>query len=141
MTTEANKAIAAAFFPAAWNHGDFSLAEQIFDPNVVDHFDKAQGIAVVKQLIINFRTAFPDLKFSLDDEVVEGDKVVHRWTMTGTHEAPLMGIPATGKQATWTGITIFRFADGKIVERWANVDVLGILQQLGVIPEMAPPVE
>lgn len=138
--TEKNKAIAHAFFTKAWSEGDFSTVEQTFSPDVVDHFDKATGIAVVKQLILNFRTAFPDLKFSLDDEVAEGDKVVHRWSMSGTHKAPLMGIPATGKHASWTGITIVRFENGKIVERWANVDVLAVLQQLGVIPEQEAPV-
>lgn len=141
MSVAENKAIAHDFFTRAWSKGDFSTVEQTFAPDVIDNFDKAQGIEVVKQLIVNFRTAFPDLKFSLDDEIAEGDKVVHRWSMSGTHQAPLMGIPPTGKHASWTGITIVRFANGKIVERWANVDVLGILQQLGIIPEQKPPVE
>jgi steroid delta-isomerase-like uncharacterized protein len=141
MSVEQNKAIAHDFFTRAWGAGDLSTVEDTFAPNVYDHFDKAEGTEVVKQLILNFRTAFPDLKFTLEDEVAEGDKVVHRWSMSGTHQAPLMGIPATGKHASWTGITIVKFVDGKITDRWANVDILGVLQQLGVIPEQAPPAE
>jgi len=141
MSAEQNKAIAHVFFTKAWGEKDLSLAEQTFAPDVIDHFDKAQGLDVVRQLIVNFHNAFPDLKFTLEDEIAEGDKVVHRWAMEGTHKGPLMGIPATGKYAAWTGITIVRFVDGKIVERWANVDILAVLQQLGVIPSQAPPVE
>lgn len=138
MSAEQNKAIAHAFFTKAWGEKDLSLAEQTFSPDVVDHFDKAQGLAVVRQLIVNFHNAFPDLKFKLDDEIAEGDKVVHRWTMSGTQKGPLMGIPPTGNHAVWTGITIVRFEDGKIVERWANVDIMAVLVQLGIIP---PPPE
>jgi steroid delta-isomerase-like uncharacterized protein len=134
MSVEENKAIAHAFFQKAWGEGDLSLAEQTFDPDVMDHFEKRKGLDGVKEVIVNFRTAFPDLKFTLEDEIAEGDKVVHRWSMEGTHKAPLMGIPATDKHAVWTGTTTVRFVDGKIVERWANVDVFGLLSQLGVIP-------
>ncbi|MGH3165864.1 MAG: ester cyclase, partial [Trebonia sp.] len=68
-----------------------------------------------------------------------GDLVVHHWTMAGTHDGDFQGIPPTGKTLTWTGITIVRIADGKIVERWANVDVLAILRQLGVVPPPPAP--
>ncbi len=134
QTTESIRAAAVAFFPHAWNTGDVSKAADIFSPKFVDHFTNDTGIDEAAQLIGRFRTAFPDLKFTLDDEFAAENKVVHRWTMSGTHQGELMGIPPTSKAATWTGITIFMFEDGKIIERWANVDILGILQQIGVIP-------
>lgn len=134
MSTEENKRIAIAVFPAAWNHGDFSPAEKYVHPDIVDHFDNSRGIEAVKGVIKTFRSAFPDLQLTVINEIAEGDKVVHHWTMTATHKGEFMGIPPSGKKLTWTGITIVRIAGDKIVERWANVDVLSILQQLGVVP-------
>jgi steroid delta-isomerase-like uncharacterized protein len=134
MSVDSNKKIAIAVFPAAWNEGDFGPAEQYIDPDVVDHFDNSQGIEAFKGVIRGFRAAFPDIVLTVLHEIAEDDLVVHHWTMTGTHKADFQGIPATNKQLTWTGTTIVRIADEKIVERWANVDVLAILQQLGVVP-------
>ena len=134
MSVEENKRIAIAVFPAAWNHGDFAPAEKYVDAEVVDHFDNSQGIEAFKGVINGFRAAFPDIELTVQHEIAEGDLVVHHWTMTGTHKGAFQGLPPTDKSLTWTGITIVRIADGKIVERWANVDVLAILQQLGVVP-------
>lgn len=134
MSADENKAIAHALFPKAWNEGDFSLAEKYVAADVIDHFDNSQGIESFKHVINMFRTAFPDIHLTVQDEIAEGERVVHRWTMSGTQQGEFRGIPSTGKQITWTGITIVRFADGKIVERWANVDILSMLQQLGAIP-------
>ena len=135
------KAALEEAFPAAWQHGDLSKLVALLDPDVVDHFDKSQGIEAVKGVIVMFRTAFPDLKFELVERMADPDKdkYVHQWTMEGTQHGELMGIPPTGRHAAWTGITILRVENGKIVERWANVDVLGILQQLGVVPPPGPP--
>ncbi len=121
-------------FPAAWNHGDFGPAEEYIHPDVIDHFDDSQGIEAFKGVILGFRSAFPDIQLTVHHEIAEDDLVVHHWTMTGTHEGAFQGIAPTNKSLTWTGITIVRIEDGKIVERWANVDVLGILAQLGVVP-------
>jgi steroid delta-isomerase-like uncharacterized protein len=134
MSIEVNKKIAIAVFPAAWNHGDFGPAEKYVDPDVVDHFDHSRGIEAFKSVINGFRAAFPDIRLTVLHEVAEGDLVVHHWTMTGTHRGAFQGIPPTGKTLTWTGTTIVRIEGGRIVERWANVDVLGVLQQLGVVP-------
>lgn len=82
-------------------------------------------------------TAFPDLVITIDDVMVEGDKAVKRWTAQGTHLGPFLGIPPTGKAITNTGTSIFRIADGKIVECWVESNALGMMQQLGVIPAMA----
>jgi predicted ester cyclase len=134
MSIQDNKNIATAVFPAAWNHGDFGPAEKYVDPDVVDHFDNSRGIDAFKGVINGFRAAFPDIRLSILMEIAEDDLVVHHWSMTGTHQGELQGIPPTGKTLTWTGTTIVRISEGKIVERWANVDILGILQQLGVVP-------
>lgn len=134
MTPEENKRICDATFPLAWSEADFSLVEKHVSPDVVDHFDNTVGIDAFKGVITTFRGAFPDFQFTLEDSIAEGDRVVHRWTMTGTQEGELLGIPPTGKRLTWTGITIFRLVDGQVVERWANVDILAILQQVGVVP-------
>jgi steroid delta-isomerase-like uncharacterized protein len=88
----------------------------------------------IKQLVSGYRGAFPDLSFSIDDQIAEGDRVVTRWTARGTHEGDLWGIGATGKQGTVTGITIDRIEDGKIAETWTNWDTLGLMQQIGVVP-------
>jgi len=76
----------------------------------------------------------PDVHFTVDDIIAEGDKVAARWTSTGTHKGELMGIPSTGKKVMVTGIVINHFADGKIVDDWESYDILGMMQQLGVIP-------
>ena len=73
----------------------------------------------------------------IDEQLAEGDLVASRWTGRGTHQGELMGIPPTGKQVTVSGITISRVKNGKVVEEWSNWDTLGMLQQLGVVPEMA----
>ncbi len=91
------------------------------------------------QWVSMFRTAFPDLQITIEDQIAEGDKVASRYTSRGTHQGELMGIPATGKRVEVTGTIISRFAEGKIVEEWNNFDVMGMMQQLGVVspPEQA----
>ena len=83
-------------------------------------------------------TAFPDLDRRIEDLFADGDRVAVRWTATGTHTGDFMGIPPSGTTATSSGITIFRIADGRIVEEWGHSDMLGLLQQLGAIPVGAP---
>jgi predicted ester cyclase len=82
-------------------------------------------------------TAFPDLHYTLEDLIAEGDKVVHRFTMRGTHQGEFMGVAATGKVVTMTGIYISRFAGGKCVEERSSSDILGLMQQVSAIPQMA----
>jgi predicted ester cyclase len=78
----------------------------------------------------------PDFQVTVEEMIAEGDKVASRWTASGTHEDELVGIPPTGKEATWTGMTIYRFAEGRIVEAWWSRDMLGLLIQLGVVPSL-----
>jgi predicted ester cyclase len=82
--------------------------------------------------------AFPDVRFTINDQFADGDKVATRWTVTGTNKGALMGIPPTGKHSTVSGITIDRYQNGKAIESFTNWDTLGMFQQLGVVPMLAP---
>lgn len=143
-----NNAIAVQFFDGVWNKGDFSVLDTLIAPDAIDHStegdvdEKEKGSASFRAIVSMFRSAMPDIALTIEDEIYAGDKVVHRWTLTGTDSGGIMGNPPTNKQLSFTGITTVRFRDGLIVERWANVDELGLLQQLGVVPmpPSAPPV-
>ena len=138
MSAEQNKATTRRIFEEVWNKGNLTVIDETSAANVVNHFippGMAAGAEGFKQFVMLYRGAFPDLRFTLDDVIAEGDQVVTRWTTHATHTGPLMNIPPTGKQTTVTGITIGRFdANGKAAEAWATFDQLGLLQQLGVIP-------
>lgn len=122
----------------AFNRGDLAAVDALFAADYVDHDpsrpDLPPGPAGVKQAWAAMRAAFPDLQATIAETVAEGDKVAVRGTIRGTHEGELMGIPPTGKRVTVTLIDVNRIAGGRLVERWAEVDTLGLLQQLGVIP-------
>jgi steroid delta-isomerase-like uncharacterized protein len=137
MSTEANKTISQRSFEEIWNQGKLDAIDALYDANQVSHglgIDVPPGTAGLRQFVSIYRTAYPDTHFTIDDQIAEGDKVVTRWSATGTHRGEFMGIPATGKRVTVTGIAINRIVGGKIVETWNNFDALGQLQQLGVIP-------
>jgi len=135
MSTEDNKALARHAYEAL-NQRDLALVDELCAPDFVFYRGSTtmQGREPYKQFLSMYLTAGPDLHFTIEDQVAEGDKVVTRHTARGTHLGPFMGIPPTGKHVTATGIAIIRVANGKIVEEWANADDLGLLQQLGVIP-------
>ena len=139
MSTEDNKALAQRWLEEVWNKGDLSLIDELIAPNYVLHDPTRPGLrgrAGIKESIAMFRTAFPDLHFTIEDQVAESEKIVTRYTVQGTHLGTLMGIPATGKQGTITGIDIYRIMDGQIEEAWSNWDTLGLLQRIGVIPPL-----
>ena len=138
MSATQNKTLVRNFVEEVWNKGNVSAAGEFFANDFVDHNPVAPnqpaGLEGAIQVFSLYRNAFPDLHFTVEDMVTDGDKVAWRWNSTGTHKGPLMRMPATGKQAAVTGIEIYRIANGKIIERWGNIDQLGMLQQLGVIP-------
>ena len=140
FTPEQNNAIAVQFFDSVWNKGDFSVLDTLIAPDADDHSTVGgkpkteKGSASFRAIVSMFRAAMPDIHLTIDDEIYAGDKVVHRWTLTGTDTGGVMGNPPSGKELTFTGITTVRMKNGKIVERWANVDELGLLQQLGLAP-------
>ena len=136
MSIEDNKAVAKRAVEAI-NAGDFSLLESLVAPDGADHavppgMPPTRDSAI--QFLTMFRAAFPDLHYTLEDVIAEGDRVVQRATASGTMKGEFLGMPATGKSATWSEIHIVRVQDGKIVEHWASVDQLGMLQQLGLAP-------
>ena len=139
MSTEQNKALARRFIEEIWNQKNLAVARELMAATYVFHTAGSPpglppGPEGFQQFASAFFTAFPDVHTSIEDQLAEGDKVVTRWTSRGTNTGSLFGMPATGKSATITGITIDRIADGKIVESWDELDQLGMLQQLGVIP-------
>jgi steroid delta-isomerase-like uncharacterized protein len=137
---EESKAVMREYLEAFWNQGDVDAADRYVASDVVLH-DLAEsepplspGVAGLKEIHGVFRLAMPDFKLTIDDMIGEDDLVVIRWTGEGTHTGPFMDIPATHKTARFTAISIARIADGKMVEGWQNMDVMGLMQQLGVIP-------
>ena len=144
MSTEENKALARRFRLEVFSQGNIAAIDEICDANWTYHDPSdpqgnwPRGPQGMRQLVNLYRSAFPDLHFTIEEEVAEGDKVVTRWTARGTHKGELMGIPPTGRQATVTGITINRIANGKIVEDWPPSDMMAYLQQVGVSLPMGP---
>ena len=133
-----NNSIAEQFFETAWNTGKFEEVINLIDPEVVDHspVSTEKGSEGFKKIVRTFRASLPDIKLTIDDEIYTRDKVVHRWTVQGTHTGePLFGVKPSGKPVKLTGITIVRFKDGKIVERWTQLDQFGLSVQLGLIPK------
>ncbi len=100
-----------------------AVIDEFLDPNLVEH----------RELITTFLGAFPDLQVTVEDLIAEGDKVVGRLTVTGTHQGELMGIPATGKKVSFSEIHIVRISNGKVVEHWEVADIMSMMQQLGVV--------
>jgi len=139
MSTEANKAIIRLFFEEAFEQGNLAVLDEIIAPNQVNGGPGAlpgmpSGPEGTKVLITAYRNAFPDLHFTIDEQIAEGNTVVTRWTAHGTHNGVLAGLPPTGKPATVVGMGVDRVENGKIVESWGLFDQFGMLQQLGVIP-------
>ena len=139
MSTEANKAMIRQWVDEAWNNGDFSHAEQFYTADYTYHDPSApagmpKGPQGIIGMVSMYRVGLPDVHMTIEDMVAEGDKVVWRWSVVGTHNGPLMGIPPTGIKSENGGIIITRFVNGKWAEDWNNWDTLGMLQRLGVIP-------
>jgi steroid delta-isomerase-like uncharacterized protein len=137
MSSEDNKALIRRFIEEVFNQRNVDAIDRYIAANYVDHVtppgvpNTREGF---KQFIGTFLATFPDFHYTVEDLVADGDKVVARLTAQGTQQGALMDIPATGKQATWSEIHIGRLANGTIAEHWGEIDNLGMLQQLGVIP-------
>lgn len=138
MSAEQNKMSIRRWVEVAWNSGNLAIADEVYSSDYLLH-DPAgpiHGTEALKQFVATFQTAYPDIHATIEDMIAEGDKVVWRYTVRGTHEGEFMGIAPTGKSITLTGILISRFADDKVVEDWNNYDALGMMQQLTVIPAL-----
>jgi predicted ester cyclase len=133
---EENKQLVRDYFDEIWGKGNLENEAKFVDKDVLVHtppFPIGEGIVGPLQIVTTFRAAIPDMKMVHDLVFGEGDKVIHRYTVTGHHTGePLFGAPATGKALEFTGINCFRIADGRIVERWGNLDAIRLAQQLGL---------
>lgn len=136
MSGEENKAIVREFLDEAYGKKNLAIGDKWLSDVSVLHTSGGdiKGGEGWKKFATAYITVFPDLSITVDDTIAEGDKVVTRWTASGTHKGELQGIAPTGKQMTITGIAIYRLAGGKIAEIWGLNDKFGMLQQLGVIP-------
>jgi steroid delta-isomerase-like uncharacterized protein len=134
-----NAAIVRRFFDEVWSKGNLGVVDELVSANCVSHDPVSgdlKGCDSIKAQVEEYRRAFPDLQFTIDDLLVSGEKVVVRWTATGTHKGPIMGVAATGKLFSIEGITCERMANGKSVEHWAQWDTMKFLQILGIVPAL-----
>ncbi len=124
----------------ALNSGNLTAIDEVFAPSYVDR-NPYPGATPdrdgLKKSLTQFRLAFPDVRYTVEDEIIADDKLVHRLTAKGTQKGEFQGVPATGKQATWSEFHIARIANGKVVESWGIGDQLGMMQQLGLVPAAA----
>ena len=138
--SEQNKTNVRRLFEEVWNKGHVPVADELIAATYVHHDsstpDVGRGPESEKKRATLYRNAFPDVRFTIEDLTAEGETVVARWSCRGTHKGDLNGIAATGKQFNVTGISIARFANGKMTEGFVNWDALGLMQQLGVVPEL-----
>jgi steroid delta-isomerase-like uncharacterized protein len=119
------------------NRGDVSVADKVFATDCVIHINGSpeRNLAVdgFKQMVSGLLAAFPDLHFTVEDQIVAGDKVATRWVAEGTNRAAFGSVPATGRQMRVDGLILDRVADGRVVERWEQWDQMGMMQQLGLV--------
>jgi predicted ester cyclase len=138
-TERANAELVRRYFEVVWNHGDVTAVDEFFGDEFTNFGRRgADARALVRAIVTAWRTAFPDLRFKVDDEVVHGDAVVHLISCTGTHqgafEHPALGVlPPTGRCFRVDHMHIHRVRNGHIVQHWGTRNDLAMLQQLGVV--------
>jgi steroid delta-isomerase-like uncharacterized protein len=137
MSTEENKSVVQRSYDEFFNRANLALIDQFHTNDFVGHvlgLPPIQGLEALKHVASGYLHAFPDLHITVEDMIAEDDKVMTRVSWHGTNKGEFIGIPATGKQVTVTGMYEYRIADGKIAEWWDYSDNLGLMQQLGVVP-------
>jgi steroid delta-isomerase-like uncharacterized protein len=131
-----NKHIAQRFMEECWNQGKMDSIRELMASGCTFHDPVfpglTSGVDNMKRHIETCRNGFPDLKLTVDDTIAERNEVVHHWTIRGTHKAPFLGMPATNRNAKVSGTTIYRIDGGKIVEQWADWNLMSLMEQLGV---------
>ena len=136
--SEQNKAIERRLLEEVYGQGKLDVIDELVASDFVGHGTALdggdQGREAYRRFVMEMRTAFPDLRMTIEDQIAEGDRVVTRFRVRGTHLGAFQGIPPTGKQGEISGTIIDRIADGRVIECWSNADDLGLLQQLGVVP-------
>ena len=136
VSIEENKRLVRRWYDEVLNGADLAVADEIVAPGFVINGDPI-GREGIKQAAAWVRSIFPDLRVTVEDTIAESDRVVTRFTARATHSAAFLGIPATGRAVTLTGIHVDRVADGRIAERWESVDLFGLMHQIG--GSVAPP--
>jgi steroid delta-isomerase-like uncharacterized protein len=138
--SEQNKTNVRRLFEEVWNKGNMQVADELIASSYTHHDnsspDLGRGPENEKKRVALYRNAFPDIRFTIEDLLTEGETVVARWSCRGTHKGEFNGIAPTNKQFNITGVSIARFTNGKVFEGYVNWDALGLMQQLGVVPEL-----
>jgi steroid delta-isomerase-like uncharacterized protein len=136
MSTEENKNIVHRFFAQGPSKGDLNAANKLLADDFTLHVPLpcSPGVQGINEVIVACRAAFEGLNVTVEDMVAEGDKVAARFTAYGVHKGAFMGLPPTEKPIVMTGIEIFRIEDGKIAEIWGEANLMGLMQQLGILP-------
>jgi len=136
MSLQENKATVRRFVEVVQNGHDLEALDEFLSPDIVDHsgMSDPSDLEGIKALFAGMQAAFPDYHFTIHQQMAEGDKVMTHKTFHGTHLGPFMGLPATGKEASFDLIDIFTVDDGKFTGHWAVGNQLTLLQGLGLVP-------
>lgn len=136
MSLQENKALVRRYVEEVQSQHNLAAIDELFSPAFINHSNVADppGTEGTKRFFAMLFTAFPDARFTIHLQLAEGDQVMTYKTLHGTHLGDFMGIPPTGKQVSFDGVDVFTVVDGKLAEHWSVSDVLGLMQQLGVIP-------
>ena len=132
MATKENKAIIMRLFDEVFSQGNMEVIDELVAEDVSGQdaaIDETRTIDDVRRVVVLFRTAFPDACYTIHDLIAEGDRVVARWSLTGTHRGTYLDVSATEKRVILKGILIYRLEDEKIVEYWGEIDHLGLMRQ------------
>ena len=138
--SEENKALVRRIIDEAWNQGKLAVVDEAFAADYQEHNPRPgqePGIDGYKGGVVMMRAAFPDLSLDVHDIIAEGDRVAVLYTLHGTHDGELMGMPASGQRVSSEGMVFARFRDGKVIERWGVQDMLTLLQQIGAFAAAA----
>ena len=136
-TTKANLEVVSRFIEEFKNKANQEIVDELMSPDFVHHLTEPRlpkGREAIKLLGQSIVAGFPDVHASVQDLLADGDKVIERTQTSATHTGEFNGIPPTGRQVGWTEMHIYRLEGGKIVEMWSEIDLLGLLVQLGAIP-------
>lgn len=137
MSIEENKALARRWLDEVWNKVNLAAVDELCATNFMFNY-AAPGASSdregYKKTATMLTSGASDIKTTAEDMVAEGDKVAVRWQGSAKHTGEFMGVPATGKQIVWTGISIIRIEGGKIAEEWGEMDLMGVMQQIGAVP-------
>jgi predicted ester cyclase len=140
MTKEANLAATHRWGAEVASSGNYDVLDEILAPGFVDHDpapDQGPGIEGLKGFFRKMRSAFPDLKAEADEIAATDDHVAMRYTLSGTHEGEFQGVAPTGRSFKVSALQLARFEEGRCVERWGSTDELGMMKQLGILPDVA----